>query len=159
METNGVEALALATPTAAAASAPNPSASVNGWPGVAATSAVWTTLPSLAVRYWLTSLRWASSWTSPSLGVPAKPLDAARARPPRPRERMRPATRPRRPPPPSSSWSDAPPVVVLQVRSGLRAHLEHPAVHRPASPGDIRSLWRGQERDDRGDLTGITRPA
>jgi hypothetical protein len=78
METNGVEALALATPTAAVASAPNPSASVNGWPGVVATSAVCATLPSLAVRYWLTSLRWASSWTSPSLGVPVKPLDAAR---------------------------------------------------------------------------------
>ncbi|HEX5298230.1 MAG TPA: hypothetical protein VFW50_14695 [Streptosporangiaceae bacterium] len=74
METNGVEALALATPTASVASAPNPSASVNGWPGVVATSAVCTTLPSLAVRYWLTSLRWAWSWTSPSLGVPAKPL-------------------------------------------------------------------------------------
>jgi hypothetical protein len=51
---------------------------VNGWPGVASTSAVWTTLPSLAVRYWLTSLRWASSWASPSPGVLAKPLEAPR---------------------------------------------------------------------------------
>ena len=71
MEPNGVEALAPATLAAAVASAPNPSASVNGWPGEVSTSAVWTTLPSLAVRYWLTSLRWASSWASPSPGVPA----------------------------------------------------------------------------------------
>src|SRR3984893_3164114 len=74
---NGREALARATPIAAAASAPNPRASVSGWAGGAATSAVCTTLPSLAVWYWFTSRWWASSWARPSLGVPAKPLDAA----------------------------------------------------------------------------------
>ncbi len=35
-------------------------------------------MPSLAVRYWFTSRWLVSSWARPSLGVPAKPLDAAR---------------------------------------------------------------------------------
>ena len=48
MDPNGLEALARATPIAAAASAPNPRASVNGWPGAVSTSAVCTTLPSVA---------------------------------------------------------------------------------------------------------------
>ncbi len=78
MEPNGLSELARATLIAVVASAPNPRASVNGWPGVVSTSAVCVTLPSAAVWYWLTSRWLASSWASPSLGVPAKPLVAAR---------------------------------------------------------------------------------
>src|SRR5689334_23199662 len=49
----------------------------------------------------------------------------------------------------------AAPVVAGDVRSGLRAHLQHSPVDGPARPGYVGGLRGGEESDDRGDLPGV----
>ena len=51
------------------------------------------------------------------------------------------------------------PVLCLQMRTGHRTHLQHPAVDDPRCTGDIGSGGRTQERNDRGNLARVAGPA